>query len=90
MFTLIYRKTDGTDKYLDFSEPMEVFNKFYPMLKDARKSPFISSSEHIGMFNYKNVEWYMLNDEEGKKLALNRFMIWCEDFRIRHKNSAKN
>jgi hypothetical protein len=81
MFTVIYTKLDGTNRYLDFKEPSKAFDKFYSMIKDARKSPFITSSEHIGSFNWRDVEGYMLNDEEGKKLASNRFMVWCEDFR---------
>jgi hypothetical protein len=81
MITVIYRQRDGTDKHQDFTDPVKAFDKFYRMLKVAWRSPFIASDEHIGSFDYHNVEWYMLNDEEGKALAFKRFEVWLKDFK---------
>ena len=81
MLTLIYRQRNGSDAYKDFIDPIKAFDKFFSMVNDARKMPFITSDEHIGSFDHRNVEWYMLNDQEGKELALTRFNNWLKDFR---------
>lgn len=82
MITVISNQvTTGTCRHQDFKDPVKAFDKFYSMLPDARKDPFISSDEHIGFFTHKDVEWYMLNDEEGKQMAFKRFEKWLSDFR---------
>ena len=82
MLTVISNQvTTGTCRYQDFKDPVKAFQKFYSMLPDARKDPFISSDEHIGVFTHRDVDWYMLNDEDGKQLALKRFMRWFETYR---------
>lgn len=81
MLTVVYRKRDGTDKHQDFAEPKKAFNKFYSMVNIAWRIPFISSDEHIGSFCYKDLEWYMTRDQEGKDLAYIRFEKWLNDFK---------
>lgn len=80
-FTVIYRQRNGADAYKDFTDQKKAFDKFYGMLKDASRSPFVSSDDIIGFFSYKNLEWYMLNDDEGKALAFSRFEKWINDFK---------
>jgi hypothetical protein len=82
MITLIYNQiTTGTCKHQDFKDPVKAFDKFYSMLKDARRDPFISSDDHIGFFTHRDVEWFMLNDQEGKDMALIRFKKWLEHYK---------
>jgi len=82
MLTVIYRTRNGTDKFLDFIDPEKAFNRFFSMVNDARKEPFISSDQHIGSFSYKNLEWYMTRDQEGKDLAYHRFNNWLSEFKM--------
>ena len=81
MFTVIYNQRNGTNAYKDFADPVKAFDKFYSMVNDARRDPFISSDDHIGFFTHKNIEWYMLRDQKGKDLAMTRFNTWINDFK---------
>ena len=82
MITVISNQmTTGTNRHQEFKDPVKAFDKFYAMLPDARKDPFISSDEHIGFFTHKDVEWYMMRDEEGKQMAFKRFEKWLSDFK---------
>lgn len=82
MFTVISNKvSDGTCRYQDYADPRKAFDRFFAMVNDARKDPFISSDQHIGFFTHKDLEWYMSKDDEGKALAHKRFENWLSDFR---------
>lgn len=80
--TLLYRNRSGSEQHKDFTDPVKAFCEFYRMVHYAWRSPLISSDEIIGFFSHENVEWYMLDDDDGKILAYNRFQNWIRDNRI--------
>jgi len=85
MITVIYNLFNGTCKHQDFTNTDKAFDKFYSMVNNARRDPFISSPDHIGFFSHRDIEWYMTKDQEGKELALIRFNHWLKNF---HKDNS--